>query len=68
MQIALTNLEVGMFLWVQLVLDMLLEQHSVEDLRNTLNELPTELPGVLLNPAVFLTIVTDLVTQVCLDT
>ena len=36
-----------MFLWVRLVLDMLLEQHSVEDLRNTLDELPTELPGVL---------------------
>ena len=47
MLIALTDLKAGMFLWVQLVLDMLLEQHSVEDLRNTLDELPTELPGVL---------------------
>ncbi|KAK6366536.1 hypothetical protein LTS17_010622 [Exophiala oligosperma] len=37
----------GMFLWVQLVLDMLLEQHSVEDLRNTLDELPRDLFGVL---------------------
>ncbi|OQU94466.1 NACHT domain-containing protein [Cladophialophora immunda] len=36
----------GMFLWVQLVLDMLLEQQSVEDLRQTLHELPSELPGV----------------------
>ncbi|OAL28588.1 hypothetical protein AYO22_02782 [Fonsecaea multimorphosa] len=36
----------GMFLWVQLVLDMLFDQHSVEDLRQTLDELPSELPGV----------------------
>ncbi|OAP57410.1 hypothetical protein AYL99_08148 [Fonsecaea erecta] len=36
----------GMFLWVQLVLKMLFEQHSVEDLRQTLDELPSELPGI----------------------
>lgn len=42
-----TESKVGMFLWVQLVLDMLLEQHSVEDLRNTLDELPRDLFGVL---------------------
>ena len=53
MLIALTDLKVGMFLWVQLVLDMLLEQHSVEDLRNTLDELPIELPGVLVTFVVF---------------
>ncbi|KIW10370.1 hypothetical protein PV08_11332 [Exophiala spinifera] len=36
----------GMFLWVQLVLQMLLEQHSVRDLRNAVEEMPTDLPGV----------------------
>ena len=50
--IVLADLKVGMFLWVQLVLDMLLEQHSVEDLRNTLEELPSELPGVLVTIAI----------------
>lgn len=42
----LTDLNTGMFLWVQLVLNMLLEQHSVYDLRMTLKRLPAGLPGV----------------------
>lgn len=49
----LTNLEAGMFLWVQLVLDILLEQHSITDLRDTLEELPTELLGVLVTFTIY---------------
>jgi hypothetical protein len=42
-----------MFLWVQLVLDILLEQHSITDLRDTLEELPTELLGVLVTFTIY---------------
>lgn len=43
---SLTDFHLGMFLWVQLVLNMLLEQHSAHDLRMTLKRLPAGLPAV----------------------
>ena len=47
----LTDIRLGMFLWVQLMLDMLLEQHSVYDLKNTLDRLPAGLPGLFVPPS-----------------
>lgn len=35
-----------MILWVRLVLDTLVDQHSLYDLRESLERLPTGLPGV----------------------
>jgi hypothetical protein len=43
---SLTDFHPGMFLLVQLVLNMLLEQHSAHDLRMTLKRLPAGLPAV----------------------